>query len=93
MAGVDDRVGEVADPDATGGQVVDQVEGVAHGAAEPVEVSGVKGSECIPVKNRRVDVVTLATAAAGCPGAGSKCCAGGEPVPIPWLTARPRFAT
>jgi hypothetical protein len=37
MAGVDDRVGEVADPDATGGQVVDQVEGVAHGAAEPVE--------------------------------------------------------
>jgi hypothetical protein len=32
-----DGVGEVADPDAVGGEVMDQVQGVAHGPSEPVE--------------------------------------------------------
>ena len=38
VRGVDaDRVGQVAHPDPARGQVVDQVQGVAHGAAEPVQ--------------------------------------------------------
>jgi hypothetical protein len=32
-----DRIGEVADPDATFGELVDEVEGVSHGAAEAIE--------------------------------------------------------
>ena len=38
VAGVDlDRAGEVTDPDAAFGEVVDQVEGVSDGAAETVQ--------------------------------------------------------